>query len=105
MNRESLEMAVEDAKRELSGRPIRKTFSWVFISIFLFAIPVFFFFSQQASVYRFAYAPLVVGWLMISIWIGNVIARNLIAGKTIELTLSVEMANAILELTKKEENK
>ena len=104
MNTENLEMAIEDAKTELSGQGTKKGLSWVLTSVILFVVPIVYFYNQDDSVYRTAYAPLVVGWLMVSVWLGNVVARAVIGSKTTQLTLSIETATAIVELAKERAN-
>jgi len=104
MNRESLEMAIEDAKKSLEGRNVKKNLSWLLTTAVMFLVPIFYFYGQEESVYRTAYAPLVVGWLMITVWIGNVVSRTLVGGKTIELILAIETSTALLELVKERES-
>lgn len=101
MSTEPLELVIENAKAELNRRPARKNLSMLLIALIVFLGPVLFFFSQQESVYKTAYAPLLVGWLMISVWISHVISHALFISRTTELALSIETATAILNLSNK----
>lgn len=103
MSIEPLELVIEKSKAELERRPGRKNLAMLSMAIILFLVPLYIFFSQQAGVYQQSYAPIVVGWLMISVWISHVTTSALFVGRTIELELSIETSTAILDL-KKESN-
>ena len=103
MNTEAFKLVIENTKAELDRRPARKNIAMITIALLVFFGPVFFFFSQQSNVYQSAYAPLLVGWLMISVWIGHVSSSALLTARTTELALALEMATAILELIKEKE--
>jgi len=104
MNTENLEMAIEDAKTVLRSQGTKKGLSWLLTSVSLFVVPIVYFYNQDDSVYRTAYAPLVVGWLMISVWLGNVTARTVVGGRTAQLILSIETATTIVGLAKEKAN-
>jgi len=104
MSVESLEQAIESTKKELERRPARKNIGTILITLIVFFIPVYLFFGQQDSVYQTGYAPLVVGWLMISVGIGHTLSTALFIGRTVELTLSLEIASNMLENTKQEKS-
>jgi len=104
MSTEVFEYTVEKAKEELEKRPGRKNIAMISLALMLFFAPVFFFFSQENNVYQTAYAPLLVGWLMITVWIGHVVSSAMFISRSVELELSLEIANAILALTREKES-
>lgn len=104
MNTEVLEMTIEKSREELERRPARKNVSMIAIALVLFFGAAFLFFSQEDNVYQTAYAPLLVGWLMISVWIGHVVSSAMFISRSVELELSIESARAILDLAKDRES-
>lgn len=100
MSVESLEQIIEKSKAELDRRPGRKNLAMLSMAFVLFLVPVYVFFSLESGIYQKSYAPVVVGWLMISVWISHVTTSALFVGRTIELELSIETAKTILGLTK-----
>ncbi len=104
MNTEAFEMTIEKSREELEKRPARKNITMIAIALILFFGAAFLFFNQPDSVYKTAYAPLLVGWLMICVWIGHVISSAMFISRSVELQLSIETASTILELAKEREN-
>ena len=100
MSVESLEKIIEKSEAELEGRPGRKNIAMLAMAFVLFLLPVYIFFSMESGIYQQSYAPVVVGWLMIAVWISHVTTSALFVGRTVELELSVETAKAILSLSK-----
>jgi len=104
MSVESLEQIIEKSAAELERRPGRKNIAMLAMAFVLFLVPVYLFFNMESGVYQKSYAPVVVGWLMISVWISHVTTSALFVGRTIELQLSIETAKAILGLSKEKNN-
>jgi len=100
MSVESLEQIIEKSEAELEGRPGRKNIAMLAMAFVLFLVPVYLFFSMDSGIYKNSYAPVVVGWLMIAVWISHVTTSALFVGRTVELELSIETAKAILGLSK-----
>jgi len=100
MSVESLEKIIEKSEAELEGRPGRKNIAMLSMAFVLFLVPVYIFFSMESGIYQKSYAPVVVGWLMVSVWISHVTTSALFTGRTVELELSIETAKAILGLSK-----
>jgi len=100
MSLESLEQIIKKSEAELEGRPGRKNIAMLAMAFVLFLLPVYLFFSMDTGIYQHSYAPVVVGWLMIAVWISHVTTSALFVGKTVELELSIETAKAILGLSK-----
>jgi len=104
MSTESFELIIENAKAELERRPARKNIAMISIALILFFGVVFVFFSQPDNVYKTAYAPLLVGWLMICVWIGHVTSSAMFISRSVELELNIGSAKAILKLAKDKES-
>jgi len=101
MSIESLELAIEEAQTQLDGRETRRMIGWVFITAVLFLVPVVLFFQLYTdSVAGNSYAPVVIVWLMVSLGFGNAIAAALFSARTVELRLSLAIANTLLEQEK-----
>jgi hypothetical protein len=100
MSVESLEQIIEKSEAELERRPGRKNIAMLAMAFVLFLLPVYIFFSMESGIYQKSYAPVVVGWLMISVWISHVTTSALFVGRTMELQLSIETAKAVLGLSK-----
>jgi len=75
----------------------------LFMAIVLFLVPVYLFFSMENNIYQHSYAPVVVGWLMIAVWMSHVTTSALFAARTVELELSIETAKAMLGLSKEKD--
>ncbi len=100
MNTEVLGLAINDVRKRIEGRNVARLIAGFIVAAIIFA-PVFMFIEPPVNG-RFptGTGALLVTWLGIAVLSGHAVAGALFACKTEELRLTLEMADAIMAISK-----
>ncbi|MES0372001.1 MAG: hypothetical protein ABUK11_06940 [Mariprofundaceae bacterium] len=101
MNTETLNFAIGEVQKKIETRNKTKIIVTFILAALIFAPIVLIIEAPSGGRFASGTGALLILWLAISTVIGHTVSGILFACKTDELNLSLEMANAIVNISKK----